>query len=143
MTCGRVGKIEYSMDRDCATCNAKGYVTCRKCSGKGGKSVACSYCGGSGLAATPTPKPTATHGPRITFTQKNGASCSGAAWNAASPSCGKDVLKKLTRNDALEITFSAPRQRSCVDLPAPAEGRLDGHRPAEPHHPGEQGHHSL
>lgn len=52
MTCGRDGKIEYSMDRDCATCNAKGYVTCRKCS-------------------------------------------------------GKDVLKKLTRNYALEITFSA------------------------------------
>lgn len=155
MTCGKDGKIEYSMDMDCATCkafgrdrncskchgrgtyeyswsktcyscngtggtrcttcNAKGYMTCKKCSGKGGKSVSCSYCGGSGLAATstpkptatPTPRPTATPGPRITFTQKNGASCSGAAWNAASPSCGKDVLKKLTRNYALEITFSA------------------------------------
>lgn len=124
--CHGQGTYEYSWSRTChlcngtggtrcTTCNAQGYITCKKCSGKGGKSVSCPFCGGSGLTATPTPRPTATPtprptatpGPRITFTQKNGAFCSGAAWNASSPSCGKDVLKNLTRNYALEITFSA------------------------------------
>lgn len=125
-TCGGTGRYEYVKDKECGSCSGtgithcglcsnRGYVNCKKCSGRGGKMITCPCCGGSGKGATPTPKPTATPtprptatpGPRITFTQKNGASCSGAAWNAASPTCGKDVLKKLTRNYALEITFTA------------------------------------
>ena len=125
-TCGGTGKYEYVSDKACDSCGGtgisrcslcsnRGYVNCKKCGGQGGKMITCPCCGGSGQAATPTPeptatptpKPTATPGPRITFTQKNGASCSGAAWNSASPSCGKEVLSKLARNYALEITFSA------------------------------------
>lgn len=96
---------------DCSTCEGKGGLTHNICNGQGSFVIQCPYCAGSGVAPaatpTPTPAPTPTPGPRASFAQQNGASCSGTAWNAAVPACGKDVLKQLTGDYALEITFTA------------------------------------
>lgn len=96
---------------DCSACDGRGGLTHSVCGGTGGAVIRCPYCAGGGMAPaatpTPTPRPTQTPGPRVSFARQDGAFCSGAAWNAATPACGREALKQLTAGYALEIAFTA------------------------------------